>query len=134
VVTGSPPYTYQWSVDGAPIAGAIASTYTIPALPVAGSPHTYTATVNNLFSSASGDATVNVVAGCGPITITQAGPGLVTLNWASCCRIQVATELKSNPADTVWMDVSATPPLTVPVPYNFGAGPIPTLFLRAINP
>ena len=62
-------------------------------------------------------------------------PGFVTVTWNKPCRLQVATELKSNPAETVWTDVAgATSPLTVPVPYDFGQGPLPVLFLRAVSP
>ena len=133
--SGSPPFYYQWMLNGSPVAGATASTCTMPPSPVAGSPYTCTVAVNNLLSSAtSGNAVVNVTEGYGMITVVQSPIGVVTINWAPCCRIQVATELMSNPAETVWIDVDETPPLTVPVPVDLGTGPLPTLFLRAISP
>jgi hypothetical protein len=134
--SGSPPFFYQWLAGGVPIPGATASTYTTPPQPVSGSPYTYTVEANNWFSGpASDDAVVTVDPGCGPITLTPAAtPGSVTINWSPCCRIQVTTELKSNPADTVWVDVNETPPLTVTLPVDLGAGPMPVLFVRAISP
>lgn len=59
---GSPPRTFQWSKDGAEIAGATAPTYTIPSVSV-GDSGTYTVRVSNTAGSVvSGTYILDVVA------------------------------------------------------------------------
>jgi hypothetical protein len=59
--TGSPTPTYQWLLDGSPIAGASGASYTTPALTTASSGDTYTVTAtNSLGTVTSGHATVTV--------------------------------------------------------------------------
>jgi len=133
VATGSPPYFYQWSKDGVAIPGATSAFYTVPALASSTTPYVYSVQVSNLFSSASGGSSaITVDPGCGKITWTPAAPGYLTLNWAACCtRVQFTTDLLSG----VWTTINATPPVTIPVPYNPGFPEMPpALFFRAAKP
>jgi hypothetical protein len=70
---------------------------------------------------------------CGALTIAAAPtPGFVVLTWRSTCRLQAAASLTPPVA---WVDVDATSPLTVPVPYvhpQFGT--LPVLFFRTVSP
>ena len=60
-VNGSAPFTYQWQKNAAPIAGATAATYVIPAV-AATDTGTYTVVITNLAGSASSDKAVFTVA------------------------------------------------------------------------
>jgi hypothetical protein len=52
---------------------------------------------------------------CGPVAISYDGAGNVVLTWAdSCCTLQGATALSSDPAQTVWTPIGGTSPLTLP--------------------
>lgn len=73
VVSGTAPFTYQWRKDGAAIAGATASSYTIAAVSV-GSAGSYAVTVGN---SAGSIASVSAVVTVRPVTSTPTAPQVV---------------------------------------------------------
>lgn len=59
-VTGSPPFTYQWSKDGTPIPGATGATYTVNSAvlnPTPFAPYQYTVVVTNGSGNVSSDPT-----------------------------------------------------------------------------
>jgi hypothetical protein len=78
--TGTPAPTYQWSVNGNPIAGATGATYVTPATAVTQNGSSYTVQVGNGVGAAlvSSPAVLNVLAG----QSTQAAP-VITVQPAS---------------------------------------------------
>ena len=64
--SGSGPFSYQWRRDGLDIAGAISSTYTLPAAS-AGDAGTYCVVVTGACNSVTNCATLTVT-GCMPVT------------------------------------------------------------------
>lgn len=73
--TGSTPIAHQWFLDGAPIAGATGSSYTVAAV-AGGDAGTYTVELSNVCGSATSDAAVITVDV--PPTIVQ-GPNDLSL-------------------------------------------------------
>jgi O-glycosyl hydrolase len=70
--SGTAPFTFQWTKNGAAIAGATAATYTTPATTTADSGSVFAAKVTNSAGSAtSANATLTVTAAAPPPTGTQ---------------------------------------------------------------
>ena len=69
--TGDPTLTYQWRKDGAPINGAVGSTYTIPST-VSGDAGTYTVVVTNPVTSVSSSGAILTV------TSSQVSPAITS--------------------------------------------------------
>lgn len=65
---GSPPLVYQWSRSGSPIAGATASTYTLPMAALSDS--------GSIFSVTVGNAAGSVNSNTATLTVTAAPPAL----------------------------------------------------------
>ena len=85
---GTAPLTYQWQFNGTPIPGANTSHYSLPALGLTNA-GTYTASVSNLFGSASSQATVG-----------RSGPGMCTSSARARSRIS-----SQGPAAVMWRSV-----------------------------
>lgn len=72
LATGTPPLTYQWLEDGAPIPGATGASYFIARAGPAESGASYSVVVTNAGGSAtSAGATLTVVDGGGPIVLAE---------------------------------------------------------------
>lgn len=74
-VTGSPPLSFQWSLDGQPLAGATNATLALAGVHLPS--HTVAVTVTNVFGSATSSATLSVHDTLAP-AITLAGGSVVT--------------------------------------------------------
>jgi hypothetical protein len=78
--TGTAPMTYQWSKNGAPIAGATSSTYTTPAETTSDNKAQFTVVVTNAAGSAASNAailTVNAVAVAPTISTQPASQSVI---------------------------------------------------------
>jgi len=77
--TGTAPLSYQWQKNGAPIAGATATTYTTPATTTADNGSTFRCTVSNSAGSVpSNSATLTVNPAVNKPPVANAGPDQAT--------------------------------------------------------
>jgi hypothetical protein len=72
-VTGSPCHFYQWKKNGVAIPGATGKTYTTPALLLADDGAVYSLTVNNEFSTATANSTIDIIPDNTAPTIVSVG-------------------------------------------------------------
>ena len=75
IVTGTPPFTYQWRRNGRIISGATADTYTTPATVLSDNGSTFSVSVSSgFFGVTSANATLTVNASVTPPTISSFTP------------------------------------------------------------
>lgn len=101
--TGTAPFTYQWSKNGAPISGATSSTYTTPAETSADNNAKFTVAVSNTAGSATSNAAILTVSASslllnssssslsfGNVTMPNSGTQSVTLTNAGNSNITIS--------------------------------------------
>jgi hypothetical protein len=91
---GSSPLSYQWRLDGTPIAGATAASYTIPSVTLADA-GTYTAAVRNASGEVISEPAVLTV---NPKTLPRLNVrretnGRLTLSWTGAARLTWSSKL-----------------------------------------
>jgi len=98
VAGGTSPLTYQWESNGAPIAGANASSYTTPPTTAQNNGIAYTVVVSNAAGPVTSSAAVLTVTSSSSCSVVPSVPGSVTSTTTSTSQINLSWSASSAPS------------------------------------
>jgi uncharacterized protein (TIGR02597 family) len=107
--TGTPPFAYQWLLDGTNITGATGSAYTIGSAQLANS-GSYSVVVSNVANSATSSVFVVTVNPCAiHVTNTSSDTsGNITITWSTDAGIAYTVQSKSDLTNSQWITVTTS--------------------------